>query len=65
MLDREVPEQWNCCAMLSTPPNYILTVPESCCKVARLPAYGLIWLPDRRCSGPGCISTAHLGKPNR
>ena len=49
--------------MLNTPPNYIVTVPESGCKVARLPAYSLIWLPDRRCSGPGCSSTALLGKP--
>jgi len=49
--------------MLNTPPNYIVTVPESGCKVARLPAYSLIWLPDRRCSGPGCSSTVHLGEP--
>jgi len=49
--------------MLNTPPTYIVTVPESGCTVARLQAYSLIWLLDRRCSGPGCSSTAHLGKP--
>jgi len=51
--------------MLNTPPTYTVTVHESGCKVARLPAYSLIWLSDRRCSGPVCSSTAHLGKSDQ
>jgi len=26
--------------------------------------YSLVWPPDRRYAGPGCISTAHVGKPD-
>jgi len=33
--------------------------------VARFPAYSLIWLSERRCSGPVCSRTAHLGKPDQ
>jgi len=51
--------------MLRPPPNYIWAVPESGWMVARLPAYSLSWLPDRRCTGPVCSSTPHLGKPDQ
>ena len=33
-------------------------------RMARIPAYGKTRLLERRCSGPFCKSTAHLGKPD-